>query len=132
MVSSRPRGAGDGPEITIPVFNSEYRGVMALPPANQSEATIIIIVRGQVVNPGQYKVREGTSILEAVQAAGGFTPYAATWDVNVIYAEGERVRLRLYRDKRFRRLPLVWYGKQNDREIFVVKDRMTVYVKLCL
>jgi hypothetical protein len=127
----RPRaGAGEGPEITIPVFHSDYRGVVALPRTKQSEAMITIFVRGHVVSPGQYKVREGTSILEAVQAAGGFTPYAATWAVTLV-DEREHLRLRLHRHKRFRRLPLVWYGKQNGRDIVVVKDGMTVFVPLC-
>jgi hypothetical protein len=129
---NRPGGrVGDGAEITIPFFNSSFRGVIAPPAAKQSEAMITIFVRGQVVNPGQYKVREGSSILEAVQAAGGFTPYAATWAVTLV-DERERLRLRLYRDKRFSLLPLVWYGKQNGSDIVVLKDGMTIVVPMCL
>src|ERR1041385_1861184 len=127
-VSNQPRsGARDGAEIKIPFFNTEFRGVIALPATKQSEATIKVVVRGEVVKPGVYEVREGTSILQAVQVAGGFTDYAAPWAVKV-YDEQKWTLLRLHRHKRLGRLPLVWITARGEGEIFIVKDGMTIAV----
>lgn len=46
-------------------------------------ATIYVHVCGQVLNPGVYELQEGSRVTDAVEAAGGFGPEAATQAVNL-------------------------------------------------
>jgi polysaccharide biosynthesis/export protein len=50
----------------------------------QQANSYVIYIMGQVVRPGQYTVKRGTTFLQAIALAGGFTPFAATNDVLVL------------------------------------------------
>jgi polysaccharide export outer membrane protein len=50
----------------------------------QQANSYVIFIVGQVGRPGQYTVKRGTTFLQAIALAGGFTPFAATNDVLVL------------------------------------------------
>lgn len=56
-------------------------------------STLYVHVSGEVVNPGLYEVASGARVADAVQAAGGFAPDAATGSVNLarVLADGEQI-----------------------------------------
>lgn len=58
-----------------------------------SSALVYVQVVGQVARPGLYQVREGDRVMDAVAAAGGFTPTADQAGVNLarIVADGEQL-----------------------------------------
>ncbi len=76
-------GPVDAHGLTIPEFaravQKAYRGYLHVP-----QATVVLkdferpyfIVGGQVGKPGKYELRSDTTVGEAVQIAGGFTPEA--------------------------------------------------------
>jgi len=43
----------------------------------QEANSYVIYILGQVERPGQYSVKRGTTFLQAIALAGGFTPFAA-------------------------------------------------------
>jgi hypothetical protein len=128
-VSSRPP---DGQVVTITVFNGSYEAVVAAQPANSSNGTIKIFMTGQVVTPGAYDVPVGTTMLQAIQRADGFTPLAAAKDALVIDKSGKKIRPGLHRLSRLRKLPLVWYGNPNCAQDFVLEDGMRIEVPIYL
>ncbi|WP_026475725.1 helix-hairpin-helix domain-containing protein [Alkaliphilus transvaalensis] len=67
---------------------------------SQSEKMIMVHVKGEVISPGVYELKEGARVIDAVEAAGGFTEEADQQQVNlamkifdedaiIIYKEGE-------------------------------------------
>jgi len=64
-------------------------GVMASPEAG----TVYVQVVGQVARPGLYQVRDGDRVMDAVAAAGGFTPAADQAGINLarVVADGEQL-----------------------------------------
>ena len=50
----------------------------------QQANSYVIYIVGQVERPGQYTVKRGTTFLQAIALAGGFTLFAATNDVLVL------------------------------------------------
>jgi polysaccharide export outer membrane protein len=50
----------------------------------QQANSYVIYILGQVERPGQYSVKRGTTFLQAIALAGGFTLFAATNDVLVL------------------------------------------------
>jgi hypothetical protein len=118
----------NGPEILLP---NNYRAVIALPRETNSERTITISVRGQVKEPGEYEVPEGTTILQAIETAGGFTDYAFTRKLDVIESGGRHLGLQRQIRKSFRSVPLLWYGPSTKAEDFVLTDGASVHVPLC-
>jgi polysaccharide export outer membrane protein len=58
-----------------------------LPPVSvivQEVRSYVIYVLGEVQRPAQYTVKRGTTLLQAVALAGGFTPFAATNNILVL------------------------------------------------
>ena len=47
----------------------------------QQANSYVIYILGEVGRPGQYTVKRGTTFLQAIALAGGFTPFAATNDI---------------------------------------------------
>jgi len=70
------------------------------PNAEEPEETILVYIIGEVANPGPKTVLEGSSVLQVLSTAGGFTPFAAT----------KRIQLRR---------PF----KNGEEEVFVVNYR---------
>jgi polysaccharide export outer membrane protein len=50
----------------------------------QQANSYVIYLLGQVERPGQYTVKRGTTFVQAIALAGGFTPFAASNDVLVL------------------------------------------------
>ena len=50
----------------------------------QNANSYVIYILGQVERPGQYTVKRGTTFLQALALAGGFTPFAATNEILVL------------------------------------------------
>jgi polysaccharide biosynthesis/export protein len=50
----------------------------------QQANSYVIFIMGQVERPGQYTVKRGTTFLQAIALAGGFTPFAATNDILIL------------------------------------------------
>jgi hypothetical protein len=110
----------------------ETIGVILVPTATNatSERMIRVAVRGQVKNLAEYELAEGTTVLQAVMAAGGFTDYAWMRGVHVIDASGKVYRFDRHQKKRMGKLPLIWYGAPNAAQDFVLRNGMTVFVPL--
>jgi polysaccharide biosynthesis/export protein len=47
----------------------------------QQANSYVIFLLGEVQKPAQYVVKRGTTFLQAIALAGGFTPFAATNDI---------------------------------------------------
>jgi polysaccharide biosynthesis/export protein len=50
----------------------------------QNANSYVIYILGQVERPGQYTVKRGTTFLQALALAGGFSPFAATNEILVL------------------------------------------------
>jgi hypothetical protein len=98
----------------------------------QTGSTIRVIVAGQVVRPGEYELPAGSTVLEAIQLAGGFTDYAWTRDIHLIPREGTgpKRRLSLWKQNRSGKIPLVWLGTSDRAEDFELQDGMEIDVAL--
>ena len=84
--------------IPLPAQNpdSQARGFPAqvqLPPRPYTTNRIEIEIRGEVVSPGKIRPLQGSTVLEAVCQAGGFTEWAMTTRLELEKPSGERLRL---------------------------------------
>jgi competence protein ComEA len=61
--------------------------------ASPSPGVVYVQVVGQVVRPGLYEVRDGDRVMDAVAAAGGFTPAADRAGINLarVVSDGEQL-----------------------------------------
>ena len=50
----------------------------------QEVRSYVIYILGEVHRPAQYTVKRGTTLLQAIALAGGFTPFAATNNIMVL------------------------------------------------
>jgi polysaccharide biosynthesis/export protein len=58
-----------------------------LPPVSvivQEVNSYVIYILGEVQRPAQYAVKRGTTLLQAIALAGGFTPFAAKNDILIL------------------------------------------------
>jgi len=80
VVAATPPGSGS---------TSGPAGVMASP----TPGAVYVQVVGQVARPGLYQVRDGDRVMDAVAAAGGFTPVADQAGINLarVVADGEQL-----------------------------------------
>ena len=55
----------------------------------------VVYVFGEVRNPGQYSIRNGTTVLQALSLAGGSTEFAALNRVRIVRTvDGDQVEIR--------------------------------------
>lgn len=78
------RGA-NAPTETVRTDTAEATTVEAAP--------VYVHVAGEVVVPGMYRLREGARVVDAIAAAGGFTPHADRDAVNLARAIGDGEQL---------------------------------------
>lgn len=59
----------------------------------EPEPTVVVHVSGEVVNPGVYRVVEGSRVDDAIELAGGFTENAVQDSLNLarVIADGEQI-----------------------------------------
>lgn len=64
-----------------------------LPEETEAAASVFVDVGGAVVHPGVYELSKGARIYEAVTAAGGLAPDAATRDLNLaaFVTDGQKI-----------------------------------------
>jgi polysaccharide export outer membrane protein len=68
----------------------------------QQANSYVIYMLGEVKNPAQYVVKRGTTFLQAIALAGGFTPFASTNNILILRSslnghDQSRIKIR-YRD----------------------------------
>jgi len=114
------RAAGRSPNALAGAIESAYRGakiytnptVQVLASSDDELAQNILTVGGQVKSPGPVKWVRGMTLYQALQTAGGETPF------------GTIRRIRLIRDGRLRELDL----KKTETKGFLVKPNDTIEV----
>jgi polysaccharide export outer membrane protein len=55
----------------------------------QQANSYVIYIMGEVQRPAQYQVKRGTTFLQAIALAGGFTPFASTNDIFIFRNSNE-------------------------------------------
>ena len=82
--------------IPLPSFDEGIRGFPAevqLPPRLYGTNRIAVEVSGEVVAPGKIQPLAGSTVLQAVGMAGGFTPFAYTRKLELHEISGEPIQL---------------------------------------
>lgn len=67
-------------DIDFPLFNGDSLNIL--------KKTGLVMVSGEVNNPGYYSFNNGVSIKDYIRLAGGFSAYAEPRDVYVLYPNG--------------------------------------------
>ena len=75
----------------IPIRAADAPGASA-PKTNALQAERVIVVQGEVERPGRFSWTEGVTLTNAVELAGGFTPFADTARVIIRRENGSRER----------------------------------------
>jgi hypothetical protein len=84
------------------------------------ERTITVNVDGEVQHPGTFEVPEGTTVLEAIATAGGFTRFSYIAKIYISY-DGQRYALLPKRNK-----GSCWYG--GVASDYILKPSTRVWV----
>ena len=72
--------------VTLSYFlRPERETIMPLPPQVKEEepSTMIIDIKGEIKNPGVYKVKTGARLYEVINLAGGLTIHANLYAINL-------------------------------------------------
>ncbi len=108
-----------------PEENRGYAAEIALP-VHQDITTnrIEVVVHGAVASPGIVRLPSGSTVLEAVGAAGGFTPWAFKKRLRISKHSGQPVTIYFHsRRTTGTRYRLVWYDTtENDSRSIPVSD----------
>ena len=85
-------GAQPVAELT-PSPGSAVTPALASSPAPSAVASVVVQVLGQVKRPGVYELPQGARVIDAVGAAGGFTPAADQSGLNLarVLGDGEQI-----------------------------------------
>ena len=85
-----PSGAPESADVTrIDLTELQRKGSVALMPLRPGDTIFVpkaetIFVFGQVAKPGEYPIRKGTTLLQALSLAGGVTDRGSTRRIKVI------------------------------------------------
>lgn len=102
-----------------------YRAYVLTTNSLAADEAIEVIVRGEVGRLGPLSVPRGTTVLEAIKMAGGFTELARSG--SVLIDDGKhRHRLNLHRQTSFLKRSRVWFG--DGAGDFVLEPGATIYV----
>lgn len=71
-------------EIITGKLKEYYKEPPAVSLIVQQANSYVIYILGEVQRPAQYQVKRGTTFLQAIALAGGFTPFASTNDILVL------------------------------------------------
>jgi hypothetical protein len=124
-ISDAVRYTGNPPTlIFIPFPNdatvetSGYRAQIASPPRRDYTTNRIQVrVGGEVVSSGIVRLYPGSTVLQAICSAGGFTPFALPTRLYIIKSSGQRVKIYLrsrpMADSSFK---LAWYDTKKDAD----------------
>jgi len=123
----------------VRLFDQDRAGFaaeVALPPrSSYSTNRVAVQVRGCVVSPGEMRLPEGCTVLQAVSSAGGFTDFAFTKSIRLTKRDGTMVLLTLNsRRSASTGRQLVWYGDDRDgvARDYVLEDGDKVEVRLTM
>lgn len=68
----------------------------------QQANSYVIYILGEVKSPSQYVVKRGTTFLQAIALAGGFTPFASKNDISILrrdYKNSDQIAIKVrYKD----------------------------------
>jgi competence protein ComEA len=66
------------------------------PPATRTESEIAVFVSGAVIRPGRYRMQQGATVADLIEAAGGWRPDAevAPMDLRAVLTDGEHLVVR--------------------------------------
>jgi hypothetical protein len=73
------------------------------------DSTIKVYVGGEVAHPGPIDVPEGTTVLEAIMAAGGFCEFAAIYNIHLVMGD-RRYSPKLHVQRTQSNVRRAWYG----------------------
>jgi hypothetical protein len=115
--------SGDPPVwIFIPLASLDPDGrrgfpaQIAVPPRREYTTNRIeVIVGGEVVSQGSVRLRPGSTVLQAINQAGGFTAFSYTRRLRIVKSSG--LRLNLYRRSGAipnREYVQVWYDTEEN------------------
>jgi polysaccharide biosynthesis/export protein len=71
-------------DLVVGKLTDYYRELPSVSLIVQQSNSYIIYIMGEVMRPAQYQVKRGTTFLQAIALAGGFTPFAAKNDILVL------------------------------------------------
>jgi polysaccharide export outer membrane protein len=71
-------------EIISGKLTEYYREPPSVSLIVQQANSYVIYITGEVQRPAQYQVKRGTTFLQAIALAGGFTPFASTSNILVL------------------------------------------------
>jgi polysaccharide export outer membrane protein len=76
-------------EIIIGKLTEYYKEPPPVSLIVQQANSYVIYIMGEVQRPAQYQVKRGTSFLQAIALAGGFTPFASTNNMVVLRRDND-------------------------------------------
>lgn len=120
--------------IRIPIHGNDleghtswYRGYVVKTNSARAGGIIRVQIVGEVTRPGWLSVPQGTTVLEAITEAGGFSDFALAKRIQVTDAVGKTTRLPLHRQEMSPQLPSrVWCGPSLGD--YVLEPNSRVYV----
>jgi hypothetical protein len=96
---------------------------ISLPERAHTTNRVEVEVNGEVVSPGKVTVPVGSTVLQAINYAGGFTRFAYSKHLTLNKRSDERVRLYLRsRSTRESTHRLAWYGTEKSGSNRAPKD----------
>jgi hypothetical protein len=90
-----------------------------------ADSTIKVYVGGEVAHPGAIEVPEGTTVLEAIVAAGGFCEFSAIYHIHLVMGD-RRYSPKLHVHKTAFHTRQAWYG--DGEGDFVLEPEASIYV----
>jgi len=113
VIASLSAGCRTPPEdLKVPRYEQcAYFGHIARGSAQETTSVITVVVDGEIHRPGPVQVPRGSTILDAIKQAGGFTDFAHARRI-VVERAGSRIGFMLRREEMgvgFRNHYRVWY-----------------------
>jgi protein involved in polysaccharide export with SLBB domain len=100
VIASLSAGCRTPPEdLKVPCYEqSAYFGHIARGSAPETNSVITVVVDGEIHHPGPVQVPRGSTILDAIKQAGGFTDFAHARRI-VVERAGSRIGFMLRREE---------------------------------
>jgi polysaccharide biosynthesis/export protein len=99
-------------------FKTYYKEAPQVSLIVQQVNSYVIYILGEVQHPNQYVVKRGTTFLQAISLAGGFTPYASTNNI-LIFRKGDENTSQVAFKIRYKD---IFAGKYEENNILLKPD----------